>query len=105
MVACATIAAALMPTRSVSEPRPWFVGEKVLCVNNRFLDLSDAPELVEGQAYTIKDILPARRGHLGLVVEEVRAKARYTAFDERRFAFVPTWAAGKASQGRNALGA
>ena len=95
MVACATIATALMPTRSVSGPRPWFVGEKVLCVNNRF----------EGQAYTIKDILPARRDHLGLVVEEVKAKARYNAFDERRFAFVPTWAAGKASQGRNALGA
>ena len=63
----------------------WFIGERIVCVTNRFLDMSDAPELVEGQIYTIKEILPAKRGHLGIEVVEVRAKDRYLAFDDRRF--------------------
>lgn len=82
---------------SADQSPRWFVGETIVCVNNRFLDLSDAPELVEGQVYTIKDILPARRGHLGIVVEEVRAKSRYLAFDERRFELVATFAAARGS--------
>lgn len=71
----------------------WHVGEPVVCVNNRFLDLSDAPELVEGRTYTIADIWPARRGHLGLEVAEVGAKPRFLAFDERRFVPALTTAA------------
>lgn len=63
----------------------WYVGERVMCVNNRFLDLSDAPELSEGSLYTIKAILPRRRGFAGLAVLEAAAKDRFLAFDERRF--------------------
>lgn len=63
----------------------WYVGEQVVCVNNRFLDLSDAPELSEGSLYTIKEILPRRRGHVGLAVLETAAKDKFLAFDERRF--------------------
>ncbi len=63
----------------------WYVGEQVVCVNNRFLDLSDAPELSEGAVYTIKEILPRRRGYVGLAVLETAAKDKFLAFDERRF--------------------
>ncbi len=63
----------------------WYVGEQVVCVNNRFLDLSDAPELNEGAVYTIKEILPRRRGYIGLAVLETAAKDKFLAFDERRF--------------------
>jgi hypothetical protein len=63
----------------------WYVGEKVICVNNGFLDLADAPELTESAIYTIADIWPERRGHLGLELAEVDAKAVFVAFDERRF--------------------
>ena len=63
----------------------WYVGEQVVCVNNRFLDLSDAPELSEGSVYTIKEIWPRRRGFVGLAVLETAAKDKFLAFDERRF--------------------
>jgi hypothetical protein len=73
-----------------ASPR-WFVGEKVVCVNNRFLDLADAPELVEGDVYTIKTVLPPRRGHFGIEVDEVEAERAFAAFDERRFAIVDSF--------------
>ncbi len=63
----------------------WYVGEQVVCVNNRFLDLADAPELSEGSVYTIKEILPRRRGYAGLAVRETPARDKFLAFDERRF--------------------
>ncbi len=63
----------------------WYVGQAVVCVYNRFLDLSDAPELSEGAVYTIRAILPQRRGHVGLAVLETSAKDKFLAFDERRF--------------------
>ena len=75
----------------------WYVGEKVVCVNNRFLDLSDAPELAEGAVYTVRQVLPPRRGFLGLAIEETPAKAAFKAFDERRFrpldVFTGSWPA------------
>ena len=54
-------------------------------MNNGFLDLADAPELTEGAVYTIAEIWPERRGHLGLELAEVDAKTVFLAFDERRF--------------------
>ncbi len=63
----------------------WYVGEKIVCVNNRFLELSDAPELSEGAVYTVQRILPPRRGYLGIAVDETPAKLAFRAFDERRF--------------------
>ena len=95
LVISGALASALAATAAESPSPQWFVGEKVVCVNNRFLDLSDAPELVEGRVYTISDILPARRGFLGIAVEEVRAKTRYLAFDERRFELVALFAAAR----------
>lgn len=71
------------------EVSPWYAGEEVVCVNNRFLEFSDAPELVEGRVYTIRDVWPPRRGHIGLQVFEVDAKAKFRAFDERRFELRP----------------
>ena len=80
---------AALPAQAVGAadraPGEWYVGEEVVCVNNRFLDLSDAPELSEGSLYTIKEILPRRRGYVGLAVRETAAKDRFLAFDERRF--------------------
>ena len=63
----------------------WYVGESVVCVDNGFLDYADAPELVEGEIYTIESILPPKRGHIGLRIVEVEARAHFVAFDERRF--------------------
>ena len=63
----------------------WYVGEKVVCVDNGFLELSDAPELAEGAVYTVRQVLPPRRGFVGLAVDEAPAKAVFQAFDERRF--------------------
>jgi hypothetical protein len=63
----------------------WYVGQLVVCVDNGFLDFSDAPELTEGSVYTVVEVLPRRRGFLGLRVKEVEAKEKYRAFDERRF--------------------
>ena len=72
--------------RQVAEPwEAWYVGEKIMCVNSGFLDLADAPELVEGAVYTIAAIWPKRRGYYGLELAEVDAKAKFVAFDERRF--------------------
>lgn len=63
----------------------WYVGERVVCVDNGFLDFSDAPELTEGAIYTVTEVLPRKRGFFGLRVKEVEAKEKYHAFDERRF--------------------
>jgi hypothetical protein len=63
----------------------WYVGQLVVCVDNGFLDFSDAPELTEGSMYTVVEVLPRKRGFLGLRVREVEAKEKYRAFDERRF--------------------
>ena len=70
----------------------WHVGQKIVCVDNGFLDFSDAPELVEGSIYTIVSILPPKRGFFGLQVREVAAKLRFSAFDERRFQPIQTTA-------------
>ena len=78
--------AAAPGTSAAGEPAAeWYVGEQVVCVNNRFLDLADAPELSEGSVYTIKAILPQRRGYVGLAVLETPARDKFLAFDERRF--------------------
>jgi hypothetical protein len=63
----------------------WYPGEKVICVYNGFLDVSDAPELEEGAIYTIQRVLPSKHGHHGLEIAEVRARREFQAFDERRF--------------------
>ncbi len=64
---------------------PWFVGQRVVCVYNGYLDLSDAPELTEGKVYSVDAVLPRKNGHYGLVVTHVMAKTAFQAFDERRF--------------------
>ena len=58
-------------------------------MNSGFLDLADAPELIEGAIYTIAAIWPMRRGYHGLELAEVDAKAVFVAFDERRFRPLP----------------
>ena len=63
----------------------WYVGQRIVCVDNGFLDVSDAPELTEGSIYTVSEVMPRKRGHFGLRVKEVEAKEKYHAFDERRF--------------------
>ncbi len=63
----------------------WYVGQRIVCVDNGFLDFSDAPELTEGSIYTVVEILPKKRGFFGLRIKEVEAKEKYHAFDERRF--------------------
>ena len=63
----------------------WFAGEHVVCVYNGYLDLADAPELTEGQVYTVDTVLPRKNGHFGLIVAHVEARAKFRAFDERRF--------------------
>ncbi len=63
----------------------WYVGQRIVCVDNGFLDFSDAPELTEGSIYTVTEVMPRKRGHFGLRVKEVEAKEKYHAFDERRF--------------------
>ena len=68
-----------------AETRRWYVGEKVVCINNGFLYLSDAPELSQGAVYTVRQILPPQRGYFGLAVDETDAKPAFHAFDERRF--------------------
>ena len=77
---------AAAPAAAVGDrPGDWYVGEQVVCVNNRFLDLADAPELSEGSVYTVTAVLPRRRGYVGLAVLETPARDKFLAFDERRF--------------------
>ena len=76
---------AVVATSARATANSWYLGEKVVCVNNRFLELSDAPELAEGAVYTIRRILPPQRGFLGIAVDETAAKQVFQAFDERRF--------------------
>ena len=77
--------AARFATAPEADRETWYVGEPIICVNSGFLDLADAPELAVGTVYTIAAIWPKRRGHYGLELREVDAKAIYVAFDERRF--------------------